>query len=120
MIMRAVKATAEEMASLDRVDQAGRSSMGAQVWIDGTAHFVSDIKIVRCVAVEGSLPHIITADQPRFSIDMRTKQGAVVTHQKDRDGGSLWRGAYYKLEDLEPVNLRRFDHWPVPDFEMAG
>ena len=87
--------------------------------IDGTPHFVSDIKRVRCVAVEGALPHIVPAQQGRFSMDLRTKKGAVVTFQKDRDGHSLWRGAYYTLADLEPANLRQFEHWDRPSFEVA-
>ncbi len=120
MVMKEVEATTEEAASLERAYQKGREAMGEQIWIDGTPHFLADTKTVRCIAVEGSLPHIIAADQPRFSIDLRTKKGSVVTFQVDRDGHSLWRGSYYLLADLEPANLRRFDHWSAPSFEVAG
>ncbi len=119
MVMKEVEATAEEIAALEAALAKGREAMGDQIWIEGTPHFVSDIKSIRCVAVEGSLPHIISANQPRSSIDLRTKKGSVVTFQKDSDGPSLWRGAYYRLEDLEPAGLRRFEHWPAPDFEVA-
>ncbi|MEM6494860.1 MAG: DUF4178 domain-containing protein [Pseudomonadota bacterium] len=119
MIMKKVCASADELANLERVTSNKRAAMGEQIWIDGTAHFVSDIKTVRCVAVEGSLPHIIAADQPRESVDLRTKKGTVVTYQKDRDGPSVWRGSYYRLAELEPEGLRRFEQWSAPSFEAA-
>lgn len=120
MIMKGIEPSAEDLANLEAVQRKKNGGMGERVWIDGIPHFVSDIKTVRCVAVEGSLPHIIAADQPRFSIDLRTKKGTVVTFQQDRDGASLWRGAYYRLDQLEPSGLRRFEHWSPPAFESAG
>ena len=119
MVMKEIEPSAEDIANIEGLQRKANGGMGQRVWIDGTPHFVSDIKRVRCVAVEGSLPHIIPAQQGRFSIDLRTKKGNVVTYQKDRDGHSLWRGAYYRLQDLEPSGLRRFEHWSAPDFEAA-
>lgn len=119
MIMQQVEGDSDVFANLDRISTAGRAAMGEKIRIDGVFYFVADIKLVRCVAVEGALPHIISAQQPRGSIDLRTNGGQVITWQKDRDGHSLWRGAYYRLEDLEPSGLRRFEHWPAPDFEVA-
>ena len=119
MIMKQIEPSAEDVANIEAAQRKANGGMGQRVWIDGTPHFVSDIKRVRCVAVEGSLPHIVPAQQGRFSMDLRTKKGAVVTFQKDRDGHSLWRGAYYTLADLEPANLRQFEHWDRPSFEVA-
>ena len=63
---------------------------------------------------------IIGANIARRSLDLRTKDKEVLTFQSDETGQSLWRGAYYRLEDLEPVGLRRFEHWSSPSFEVAG
>ena len=119
-VISEVEADTATLANLEAVMGKGGQAMGEQVWIEGTPHFVADIKTVRCIAVEGSLPHIIGANAPRFSVDLRTKKGSAVTFQVDRDEQSLWRGAYYRLDDLEPAGLRRFEHWPAPDFEVAG
>jgi len=119
MIMEEFEGEPEEIAVLERIDMADRSNMGERVRFDNTLYTVSDMKTVRCVAVEGSLPHEIGADQPRKSIDFRTSDKRAITWQKDEEGHSLWRGAYYLLEDLSPSNLRRFDHWDKPGFETS-
>jgi len=119
MVMREIEGTPDEIANLERVAAAKRMAMGDKVWIGGVVYFVSDMKTVRCVAVEGSLPHIIGAEDARESVDLRTKSRKTVTYQRDADGHSLWRGAYYRLEDLEPSGLRQFEHWSTPEFGPA-
>ena len=119
MIMEEIEGQADEVANLASIDVRTRSAMGAQIWIGGVLYTVSDMKVIRCVAVEGSLPHVIGAQYARESIDLRTASRKAVTWQKDGSDQSLWRGAYYRLEDLAPSGLRSFEHWSAPAFEAA-
>lgn len=119
MVMEEFEGRPQEIASLARIDITSRAAMGERIQIGETVYTVSDLKTVRCVAVEGSLPHIISANVARQSIDLRTTDRRAITFQKDASGHSLWRGSYYRLEDLAPAGLRRFEHWGAPAFEAA-
>jgi len=119
MVMEEVEPKDDEVANLQAIDAANREAMGQRLFVDGTAYTVSDVKIVRCVAVEGSLSHIISPNFARESIDLRTTSKKAMTWQSDGHGHSLWRGAYYRLEDLAPSGLRSFEHWSRPEFEAG-
>lgn len=119
MIMEEMEPTPTNIEQLQAISMEGRASMGKRVRIGRTNFVVSDVKLIRCIAVEGSLPQIISADFARESIDLRTKDRQVITWQSDGHGYSLWRGSYYRLEDLAPSGLRKFEHWAQPPFEAA-
>ncbi len=120
MIMTEVELTTRTANQLAELMKGFNPPIGKEVQVDKQKYTVADVKRIRCVAVEGSLPHIIGANIARRSLDLRTKDKEVLTFQSDETGQSLWRGAYYRLEDLEPVGLRRFEHWSSPSFEVAG
>ena len=119
MIMKEVELSAHQTTGLRGALRSFDSPIGKTIHVGEEEFTVADVKRIRCVAVEGSLPHIISANIMRNSLDLRTKSREVVTFQSDETGDSLWRGAYYRLEDLEPAGLRHFEHWPAPDFESA-
>ncbi|MEM7702184.1 MAG: DUF4178 domain-containing protein [Pseudomonadota bacterium] len=119
MVMTEVDVPIHDAKQLRGILQSFGTSVGKTVQVLGEKYTVADVKRVRCVAVEGSLPHPIGADVMRKSLDLRTRNSEVLTFQSDKDGDSLWRGAYYTLADLEPAGLRRFEHWSAPDFEAA-
>lgn len=119
MIMKEVELTTRTANQLAELMKGFSPPIGKEVQVAKEKYTVADVKRVRCVAVEGSLPHIISADISRRSLDLRTRNKEVLTFQSDETGQSLWRGAYYRLEDLEPAGLRRFEHWSAPSFEAA-
>lgn len=119
MIMKEVELTTRTANQLAELMKGFDAPIGKEVQVDKTKYTVADVKRIRCVAVEGSLPHIIGANEARRSLDLRTRNKEVLTFQSDETGQSLWRGAYYRLEDLEPAGLRRFEHWSAPEFESA-
>jgi len=120
MIMTQVDLPARTATQLAELMKGFNAPIGKEVQVAKQKYTVADVKRIRCVAVEGSLPNVIGADVMRRSLDLRTRDKEVLTFQVDENGKSLWRGAYYRLEDLEPVGLRRFEHWAAPDFEVAG
>lgn len=119
MIMTQVELTTRTANQLSELMKGFNAPIGKEVQVDKQKYTVADVKRIRCVAVEGSLPHIISANEARRSLDLRTRDKEVLTFQVDENGQSLWRGAYYRLEDLEPAGLRRFEHWSAPSFEAA-
>ena len=120
MVMEEIEPTLADVSELRRIDVNNASELGRRVSIGGATYTIADIKTIRCVAVEGALPHIVSADFARISIDLRTSDKQVVTWQDDKLGHSLWQGAYYRLADLDPSGLRTFEHWSRPNFEVAG
>ncbi|MEO0463620.1 MAG: DUF4178 domain-containing protein [Pseudomonadota bacterium] len=120
MVMEETEATPTNIEQLQAIDTTDRGSLGKRIRIGRINFTVADVKIIRCVASEGSLPHIIGAEFARESIDLRTRDKRAMTWQADGTGHSLWSGAYYRLADLEPSGLRRFEHWPEPAIEAAG
>lgn len=119
MIMTEVELTTRTANQLAELMKGFNAPIGKEVQVNKQKYTVADVKRIRCVAVEGSLPHIISANVARRSLDLRTRDKEVLTFQSDDTGQSLWRGAYYRLEDLEPAALRRFEHWSTPSFETA-
>ena len=120
MVMDEIEVSSSEVEELHGIGSSPWSKIGQNVYIAGSTYTVSDVKQIRCVAVEGSLPHIISADFARQSIDLRTRDKRVLTFQSDGHGVTLWKGSYFHLADLDPVGLRTFEHWPRPDFEAAN
>ena len=119
MIMTEVELTTRTANQLAELMKGFNAPIGKEVQVNKQKYTVADVKRIRCVAVEGSLPHTISANVARRSLDLRTRDKEVLTFQSDDTGQSLWRGAYYRLEDLEPAGLRRFEHWSTPSFETA-
>ncbi len=120
MVMEEMEPTSTNVEQLRAIDTADRNALGKRIRIGGNSYVVADVKIIRCIAVEGSLPQVISPDFARESIDLRTNDRKAITWQSDGHGHSLWRGAYYRLEDLAPSGLRVFEHWSRPAFEAAG
>ncbi len=120
MVMQEMEPTRTNIEQLQAIDVTDRSNLGKRIRIGRTNFVVADVKIVRCVAVEGSLAQVISPDFARESIDLRTSDRKAITWQSDGHGYSLWSGAYYRLEDLAPSGLRMFEHWSRPSFEAAG
>jgi hypothetical protein len=119
MVMEETKATPRNLEQLRAIDVTDRASLGKKIRIGKRNFSVADVKLIRCVASEGSLPHVIGAQFARQSIDLRSRGRRAMTWQDDGLGHSLWSGAYYRLADLEPAGLRRFEHWPAPEIEVA-
>ena len=93
----------------------GNLPLGTRVTINDITYTAADIKQARCLGGEGDLPFPTPPDWTVTSVDFRSPEGTSLNVQRDTQGTSVWVGRYVDLPDLEPVGLRRFDDWIMPE-----
>ncbi len=120
MVMSPANPRSDVVNRLKEIDRHDNAALGMTVQHENTVYTVADIKTIRCIASEGHLPEVITANFPRESIDLRTGDGGAFTFQSDRNGASCWVGRYYELAELRPGNLRAMEGWNRPRFEVSA
>lgn len=116
MVMGAIEPRADVTHRLTELGASGKSALGENVQLYNKRYVVADIKEVRCVASEGHLPEPVPTKFQRRSLDLRSKSGSVVTWQSDANSSGGWVGKYYRLCELSPDRLRRFDGWEMPTY----
>lgn len=120
MVMGPAEPRADVRKRLEEIDRADRKALGETLQHDKVRYTVADIKRIRCIASEGRLPEMVSANMPRESIDLRSGDGRAMTWQSDENGSSCWTGRYYRLSELSPTNLRAMDGWQLPQFGDAA